>query len=235
VQLEDKKYRNYLTSAVTSALWIFFIKLFWPDVIPFGAWDFWKGHGNVGTWLAAGWPAFVWGGAVTTVFVIFRDRLFVRHPLSGFGLFITGLFKAAWAGVAEEICFRWLIFLGSIASVKITNFLIFGFLGFGIPSWLFRNLVGPVADFFTLHDLHEYLFSPAGWAVGAALLSTNAFFRDGHKYLGWIGYVNSWFIGMFLFWIMFHYGLLAAITVHFVYDVIVFTIVAIGVTARGGR
>jgi hypothetical protein len=39
--------------------------------------------------------------------------------------------------------------------------------------------------------------------------------------------VNSWFLGMVLFYIMFHYGLLSAIIVHFIYDFIIFTIRAI--------
>ena len=61
------------------------------------------------------------------------------------------------------------------------------------------------------------------------MLYTNAFFRDGHRYQGPIGVLNSWFAGMFLFWIMFTYGLPAAILVHFMYDFLIFSLGAIRV------
>ena len=227
-----EKNRNYIVSAITSLLWICLIKVVWPTGIPYNHGTFWHTHGtSVLQGVFAGWPVFVWGASISVILATSAHRL-SSHGTSAGVLFVVGLLRSAQAGLLEEIAFRWLIFLGAIPSVKIANFLIFGWLGFGIPSWLHLRIAAPIADFFTLHALHGWLFSPHGWAVGAALLSTNAFFRDGHKYLGWLGFVNSWFIGMFLFWIMFHYGLLAAILVHFVYDVIVFSIAAANVAIR---
>lgn len=93
----------------------------------------------------------------------------------------------------------------------------------GIPEWFHVHVWGPLANITTGGHLQEYLFHPSGFAVGAALLYSNAFFRDGHKHIGLFGYVNSWFLGMFFFYLMLNYGLPAAILVHFVYDLAVFT------------
>lgn len=48
--------------------------------------------------------------------------------------------------------------------------------------------------------------------------------RNGHAYQGWFGTINSWFLGLYFFYIMLTHGLLAAIVVHFTYDFIIFTI-----------
>lgn len=97
-------------------------------------------------------------------------------------------------------------------------------LGANVPEYLQVHLFGPVANFFTLGLLSDQLTNPANWAIGAAIIASNGFFRDGHKYLGWFGFLNSWFIGMFFFYLMFTYGLPAAILVHFIYDFLIFTV-----------
>lgn len=82
----------------------------------------------------------------------------------------------------------------------------------------YTYIAGPLASMVTLGKMSNILFHPSGWAVGSALLSSNGFFRDGHKYLGLFGWINSWFIGMFMFWLLFEYGIVACIVVHFLYD-----------------
>ena len=129
------------------------------------------------------------------------------------------------AGVVEELCYRWLIFLSSMFWVRVSNFILLGFIGWGIPEHLFIWIFRPLADFVTLHGLHDQLYHPSGWAICAAMLATNAFFRNGHKYQGWFGWINSWFLGMFFFWIMFRFGLPAAMLVHFSYNMVISLIV----------
>jgi hypothetical protein len=70
---------------------------------------------------------------------------------------------------------------------------------------------------------------------GAALLSSNGRFRDGHLYQGTIGWIDAWFCGMILFYIMFKWGLFAAIIVHFFYDFFLFTMLAMIIYARDPR
>ena len=173
-------------------------------------------------WYAA-WPLFAWGTGISLICVLYtkNDRRMNRNAED---ILVDGTIISVIAGVVEEITFRWLFFLGNIVSLKITNFLFFGFFGFGIPEWTHLHILGPIVDIITLHGLTPYLFHHTGWAVGAAMIATNSFFRDGHKYQGVFGWTNSWFGGMFFFYLMFTYGLLAAIAVHFLYDFLIFLV-----------
>lgn len=233
--------RNFVLSALVSIPVIWIVRSFWPDLIPFGAFDFWHIKSGPLTWLAVGWPILAWGVGLNIVLGCFRrdqrtahgfvQRLLDVRP-SGWAMFKAGVIISLWAGIAEEIAFRWLIFLAAMATVRIPNFFIFGFLGFGVPEWFHLNVWGPIANWTTFGQLKDHIFPVQGWAVGAAMLGTNAFFRDGHRYQGLLGVVNSWFIGMFMFWVMFHHGLLAAITLHFAYDFLIFTYGAIRLSLK---
>lgn len=216
-----KSGRNYLASALFGAITIAFVKWLWPSMIPFDAFAFWSWEKPVGELFAAAWPIFAWGGGVTAL-IAFTTRNKREVNRNAEGIIVGGTIISIWAGVVEEICFRWLIFLSSIFWVQVVNFLLLGFMGWGIPEHLFVWIFRPLADWTTLGGLHAQLFHPATWAVGAAMLSANALFRDGHKYQGPFGWINSWFCGMFFFWIMFTFGLPAAILIHFLYDLLIF-------------
>lgn len=205
---------------------ILIVRWLWPSVIPFGVFELWRIRGGLFDWLFAAWPIFVWAVSVNIVFQIIRgyDALLEYYEetrASPAAVFLTGVVGSLFAGVVEEIGFRWLIFLAGIVGLKIVNFLFFGFLGFGLTEWLYLHFFGPIANWTTLGALQPQLFHVTGWAVGSAILASNVFFRDGHRCQGLFGWLNSWFIGMFLFWIMFRYGLLAAIVVHTTYDLLV--------------
>jgi len=219
---EERKEKNYFASAFIGFLTIVFFNWLFPGVIPFGTFELWKiKQGNWLSWLIAAWPIFAWCVLANVICSALtrNDPCMNKKAESLFGI---GILISLWAGFVEEIAFRWLIFLGAIPGVKIANFLFFGWLGFGLPAWFQVHLAGPIANFFSLGGLNGILTEPSNWAMGAALLSTNTFFRDGHKYQGWFGWLNSWFIGMFLFWMLFKYGLLACILVHFAYDFLCF-------------
>ncbi|HEU0050913.1 MAG TPA: hypothetical protein VFQ60_02540 [Patescibacteria group bacterium] len=214
------KERNYLVSAFGSILIVLMVKGFWPTLIPFGAFEFWKPKGSIADWFNSGWPLLLWAVILNSAVLAYRrirktEKYFQMVCTSSRlrKIFLGGLILSTWAGVMEEICFRWLIFLGAIVVVRITNICTFG-----LAAWFHLHALGPGVDFLSLGYLHSYLFHTAGWAVGAALISSNAFFREGHTYQGLVGVINSWLIGFFLFWIMFTYGLLAAILLHFLYD-----------------
>lgn len=81
----------------------------------------------------------------------------------------------------------------------------------------------PLASFVSFGKL-DWLVKEMPWAVAAGVIMANGKFRDGHKYLGLFGWLNSWVVGFFFFWIVFTYGLLAAIFSHFLYDLIIFVI-----------
>jgi hypothetical protein len=243
--MEDRKNnssgRNFVISALVSIPVILIVKSFWPDLIPFGVFDFWRIKSGPLAWLKDGWPLLVWGVGLNIVMGIFRrdertvdsaiQRMVFGRP-SGWKMFKLGVAISLWAGIAEEIAFRWLIFLAAMATIRIPNFLLFGFLGFGIPEWFHLNIWGPLANWTTFGQLTDHIFPTQGWAIGGALLSTNAFFRDGHRYQGLLGAVNSWFIGMFFFWAMFRHGLIAAIALHICYDLLIFSYGAIRLSLK---
>ena len=217
----QSKQKNYLVAAFTAFWVILFFNWLFPDVIPFDTFELWRiRQGIWSDWLMASWPIFAWAVGVTVLVSLFT-RNTRKQNLMAEQLFAVGTLQSVVAGVLEEISFRWLIFISAVVGIKIGNFLFFGWAGFGIGEWFELHVAGPVVNFLTLGYLSDVLANPESWAVGAAMLSANAFFRDGHKYLGFFGYVNSWFIGMFMFWLLFQYGLLACILAHFVYDFLI--------------
>lgn len=76
-----------------------------------------------------------------------------------------------------------------------------------------------LADLVTFYQLSN-VFSGGDQLFALGLVMTNAWFRDGHKYQGWYGIINSWMGGLIFAGAMVNHGLLTAITVHVVYDCI---------------
>jgi hypothetical protein len=202
--------RNYIVSSISAIFVILIVKMLWPSVIPYGAFEFWAVRGTPADWLASCWPFLVWAFVLNILYASFIGAVGDPDPRE----YVKGAPTVFLLAALEELAFRWLLFLSAIVGVKVVNFLFFGFLGFGITEWLFLHVFGPIANYATLKQLEPQLFG-AGWAVGAALLSTNAFFRNGHAYQGPVGIVNSWFLGMFMVWMTFKYGLVASIAFHF--------------------
>ncbi len=218
---QEEKPENFITTAFRCFIVAAVLLYIWPGLLPFGLFDLWKVQGNWTQWLHTAWPIFAWGGGVTALISLITRNKAEENAVAESN-FIKGLKVSVLAGLLEEVAFRWAIFCCTCIGVQILNFILFGFMGFGLVELLQIYILGPIANFFTLGLLSEYLLSTSSWFIGAGILAANAKFRDGHKYLGWFGYVNSWFIGMFMFYLLFRYGVLAAIVVHFVYDALIF-------------
>jgi hypothetical protein len=157
------------------------------------------------------------------VHILYTFDGYKKKPLE---LLAAGFGISLWAGVMEEICFRWLIFFGTIYTAPVFDWIFFGFAGYHPLQALYRVL-GVVANFFTFGYLKEYLLGGFGWTVAMALIMTNGRFRNGHGYQGLPGMAVSWFMGMYFFWITFTYGLVAAIVIHFLYDLAIFSLVSL--------
>lgn len=224
---DEKEGSNYLVRALFCFIFVSIISTIWPSSIyPFKMYGLWETNGDAFIWLGAGTPAILWGVTITLLLWLWHGPEKTTAKEDG-ALFLAGAAVSTWAGVVEEICFRWLIFLNALWGAKFFSMILCGF-----PEWLYMHLVGPIANFFSLGLMADYIYHPASWAVGSAMLTANAAFRDGHKYQGILGILNSWYIGLFLFWIMFQYGLPAAILVHLVYDFLIFTSVSLALTLR---
>ncbi|MBX9674351.1 MAG: CPBP family intramembrane metalloprotease [Candidatus Obscuribacterales bacterium] len=212
---------NWIRSAFWSLVIVLIAQQIAPRLVPFGVFDLWQTSGDYHQWLKTSTYVLLWGGGVTLLFSVFSRNTRAENQAAESD-FIKGFFISVWAGVAEEICFRWLIFIGAIPVLAILNWIFFGFAGLGLIELLQVHILGPIANWATLGLLERYIDNPANWLIGAALMSSNSMFRNGHRYLGWFGFINSWFIGMFMFYLLFKYGLVACIVVHFVYDLLIF-------------
>lgn len=222
---EEKHYRRMPTTMISmiilmvfSAATIVVAKTWWPHLLPLQLDIGWTIKGNFLDWCRSSWALLAWGTVVTAL-VCFKTVNPRRYNREAEEHFAKGALISLWAGVAEEIHYRWLNFLSAVVWVQIFNVLFFGF-----PKWAHLNVFGPLADFVSFGQLHGMMFHPLGWFIGAGMLATNANFRDGHAYQGPLGLINSWFIGLFMFWMMFRYGLPAAIVIHALYDLLIYSV-----------
>lgn len=232
-----KKGRNYLVSMLLAVIIIPLTHWISPGHIPISTGDIWSFHDTgLGDWLILGLPVFGWAICVNLAVLVYRrtkpDTDWLEKAMRGEEptrgeMFRTGAIISLWAGVTEEIAFRWLIFLSSITSLAIGNWFLFDWAGFGVAEWFHLNAWGPIANWSTAGYLEPWIFDSRTWLVGGAMLTTNAFFRNGHKYQGIFGWVNSWFMGMFLFYVMLTHGLLAGIVIHVIYDLCCFWTAAV--------
>lgn len=203
-------------------MWAFMYLVFsaiWPDLIlsDFGQLG---GRGVVMEGLSRVWLIFTWGFGVTLLNILInKQRYTSEYPKPElFG-------RAGWlsfhAGFFEEFIYRGYIFLVSMVVLRVLNVVTFGFVQYASSEFFL-----PLANVMTFGNLEQQLFHPQGWVFGASLVFANGLFRDGHSYQGLIGYINSWFIGMVMFWLVFNYGMGTAIMAHFVYDLLIFGLIA---------
>lgn len=199
---------------------------FWPSLIkPFTFFEFWTTKGDFWDAVKGAWPWYTWGFGVSFLLLVFREvEITLDTPLEKF---VSGTFISIWAGIAEEMAFRWIFFFSSIVMLPLLNWIFGGFIGLELIRWLYQYILCPIANFLTFGHLEPYLMNGYGWVVGAAVISSNGRFRDGHAYQGFFGLVNSWFLGMYMHWVVFKYGILPAMFIHFFYDFIIFTLEAI--------
>ena len=229
---KEKKKSSYVKKAFWSLIVIIVVKAIWPNFIPLNILHFWETKKSLYEWFtSAGW-FFIWGIFLFIVIYLVKASQISYMDLretSPKKILKAGVVISMRAGVIEEICFRWLIFLAGIVTIRISNWILGGFMGseYGLPKWFYMHIIGPLANFMTAGYVHDIIFHPNGWFIGAALISANSLFRDGHSYQGIIGWIDSWFFGMLMFFILFKYGLIACIILHFSFDMMLFILVAI--------
>lgn len=221
----DLPFRYLLSTTVLIAV-LGLLCLFWGDQLVYTFSDLWsRNGGNVIAGLSHVWFIFAWGATYTIIIcLVIAGRDPFRSTAYIFG---KGLWISANAGFFEELIYRWIGF-----SIAMIAFPFLNTITFGLLAWLYTSFLIPVANFLTLGALSGYLLHSSTWAVGAAIITANSFFRDAHLEKGFISWVNSWYIGIVLFYLMLNYGLWTAIIAHFLYDAVIFTVIAI---AKGAR
>ena len=196
--------------------------LIFPDLLPFGLFEFWALKGSLMEAILISYPAYLFGMGLNAFYLFRTYNNYTETPTE---ILLTGIGISVRAGVLEEVLFRWLIFLSATLFLPVLDWLLLGFMGLNVIEWVYVGVMCPVANFFTLGLLKQFLLHSTRWSIGAALISANSRFRDGHSYQGIMGFTVSWFMGMYFFWLMFTYGLVAAILVHFIYDFLIFLVV----------
>lgn len=234
---KEKKPGCYLYTAIGAMIVVLVFEWLWPDVIPFTFTQFLHLNAPISEVLRFSIPVFLWGGVLSLILVVVTRNEPEMNQVAEL-LVPVGFVASVVAGVFEELAFRWLIFYNQIIGYWLTNQIFFAVWGWiGIPEWWHLHVTAPVVNFvlglpflqvFHLAELQPFISGEfLGWAVGAAIVTSVGKFRDAHVYHGLFGKVNVWFIGMFMFVLMFKYGLFAAMIVHFTYDLIVFMVIAI--------
>lgn len=217
--------RVLIMLALLGGLWIF-----WGEYALFTIGDLWIVNDNLVEGLASVWFIFAWAIAATLVICVIytvKGEMRYQKDMVG-GIFLLGGWISLNAGVFEELEYRWLRFSVLMITLPFINWLLFGFIPgqMGLLHWLYEYWLLPIADLMTLGALHDFLFYPASWVVGAAIVSANGKFREAHQG-GTFNMINAWFIGMVMFCLMFTYGLLAAIIAHALYDMLIFATIAL--------
>ncbi|UUU22968.1 hypothetical protein [Streptomyces sp. DSM 40750] len=215
---------QFTAGAMASVTVVYLVGSIWIDQ-PFGFLEVWRIPNDIPGGIADTWYLFVWGLAVTlliSVIAIVQGIPRLVPPGTAVGL---GVWESVNAGFFEELRYRWLFLLSAPPGLALLNLITFG-----LVEWLYTVVLVPLADTVTLGILAPQLTGDE-WLVGAAIVSVNGGFRAMHNDQKGIGgifrLVNAWFIGMLLFYLLFNYGLWAAIVVHILYDIVVFTTAAL--------
>ena len=220
-----------ITARAVGATSIFILLAWlWKGAFPFAPFAFWHLRGSFWEIISTAWPIFIGGGLAFLLPGSLMGYLMSRQErrLEGqIGLQIgtagAGMWQSIWNGLGEEIMFRWIVFYDAIALLAGLNFMLGGFRGQeqGMLEWIYTTLLGPLVNAVTLGMLQNILFHQ-GWAVGAAiiLISFGRFARRFFPITGNLSWLFFWPIGLFLFQIMFTYGIIASMLVHMLYEAV---------------
>lgn len=178
----------------------------------------WTSHGGLWDGLKDVWFIFAWAAGVTLLIGLIQVIRRTPRSYDPSEYFGRGSWISLNAGVFEEIIYRWLALFGSMIVLKILNVILFG-----LPEWFYTTVLIPIANWASFGLLEPQFYdSGYGWLFAAGIVSANVRFRRGHEYQGLFGVINSWYIGLILFYLMFNYGLWVAIVAHVAYDLIIF-------------
>lgn len=219
----------YLVLGVGAIMWIIFIRLFLPfEAIHYVFEQFLFVAGSASEWFLTAWviwaigiPLNLWKmGSTTNPPEVHAKAPTI--PISGFG-------TSLMAGIFEELVFRWILLYAALGLLWVINLGAFAFTGIE----LVRLAIQPLTDllvFLLMNGVDGRLVNPPElWALGFAIFLSVLKFQQGHLYQGKTGFLFSGLAGLVFFRVMFVHGLLAAMVVHFSFDMMVFIMLLIDV------
>lgn len=236
-EIKDVKkfYFQFILVSLIAIAIIIIAYSFFPDTLPFSFFEFWKITQTPIAWIKTFSPYLIFL-AIVNLYKKYalsnkvKNDLLTKAHFSHYirdcdprTMILSDFKTSIRSGFLEEILYRWLIFYCAIIVVQFINYILFGFNDIPLIQYLYVYILVPLADYFSLHYIHDILYHPACWSIGAGVLISNGWFRQGHMYLGVMGWIHSWFFGIAMFYIMFMYGLFACIFLHFISNMIVFS------------
>lgn len=183
------------------------MNIFWPGF--FDPFKFWYLVDNIPLAVIQIAPLFVY--ALILALVSTKD---IQKIKAKEVVLLRSIYLSVMAGILEEIGYRCIFIFAAMIPIAIIDFLLFG-----IATWINQVIIFPIVNLLTLGLMAGTIYGLPPLLIAGAI-DANLTFRDGHKYQSAFGYINSWFVGMYLLFIMFTQGLLIAIFVHMIYDLI---------------
>lgn len=223
-------YLQLIGLTVALGLFVWFAHSVGWILSPIGFTDVWIAYGTMGDGLASVWYIFAWGVAFTAASFVFTGMYKKSRAVTPGEVALEGLGVSLFAGVVEELLYRWFMLFGGMFLLNILNFLTFG-----LVKWVNVELLIPVTNWLTFGILSPQLTNDSSWLFAAAIIFANSSFRDAHEHRGFITYINAWILGIVFFYVMFNYGLLAAIVTHVLYDLCIYATLAVGVALQPKR
>lgn len=130
------------------------------------------------------------------------------------------LSRAVWTSIQigfwEELIYRYLSF--GIAMIVLP---LVDWIARGVTRWVFESFLMPATHLMTFGALEGQILTTP-WTVGASIITANLVFVAAHVCTGHsiISCVNAWFMGLVLFWLALHYGLITSMVAHSAYDAV---------------
>lgn len=165
--------------------------------------------------LLMAWPILLW----TTAWAI-ANSITGRYDQTLKEARTRILSRAVWTSIQigfwEELIYRYLSF--GIAMIVLP---LVDWITRGVTRWVFESFLMPATHLMTFGALEGQILTTP-WTVGAGIITANLVFVAAHVYTGHsiISCVNAWFVGLVLFWLALHYGLITSMVAHSVYDAV---------------
>lgn len=236
--LRRKAYNeSYLSLAIMMIVGIIVARMLLPfAAVPFifEEFLFFKGAWWEPIWAA--WPLF-FVGFVINIWKITTTTNPPEVQENASMIPIHGVSASLFAGIMEEIVFRWVLLYGYMEILWILNDITVYLFDVPILKIIAEIAFGGFTNFIVGNAQH-ILTQPTAWTIGAAagtwtlgmaILPSVMKFQQGHLYQGMIGWILSGFAGLVFFRIMFNYGLFAGMWVHFLFDMTIFLMLFVDV------
>lgn len=212
---------HFIVFAIFAVTWIVIARFLLPwEVIPYRFEEFLFFRGYIWEPFLAALPLFGAGVALN----LYKMVTTVNPPEvqdNARDIPVAGFLTSLHAGVLEELTFRWTMLYGLMGIIWVTSALLSVTIGFSLELFVHEYLWW-LDLFFIGNTGTAAIVLQGAWTAGLAALLSNWKFQRGHLYQGFWGSIFSFIAGIFFFRIMFQYGLLAAMLVHFSFDMLIF-------------